>query len=558
MRIILCLLFSIRLFTASAQYAVYLWSRHEGITLHTHGYGVAADSKCNIYSTGGFDGPSVYFGNVLLTRNGSIGRENFFLAKYDSSGNVLWAKTGNGEAISFAVSVDKSDNVCITGTFYGPTLEIGTTTLSATNNPDGCIYTAKFDPQGNLIWAKTIAGSGGGDESWAIANDRRNNVYITGCIRSDTVNFGGAIFVNTSKVQYRSAFVAKYDSAGNFIWGKMATAGYMASSCGNDVASDLQGNVILTGYFADTSIAFGGITLNKTSGALVNDYYMIKMDSAGNALWGKNCGGSAYNNRGEAVTADKNGNIYITGVSSGQNLKLGNIQLSLPYPDNIFIAKFDPQGTALWARTCFGSPSIVQPSGIAIDSGLNVVVAGEFWSNGYISFDGMTNLTSSSWDSDIFISKYDSLGIPVWATNLGNTGYDYAHDVSCDPESSIIIVGQYDSPSLSIGPINYPKTGNVDYYIAKLRPMKLITGIAEHSKDADDFVVYPNPGRGTIYIKARYAIKKLTITNVLGEVVLESQPGSESSAVRLEKNGMYFATIISGEKTWTKALIVSD
>ena len=115
------------------------------------GRSVALDSQGNSYVTGIFRG-SLLFGSTQLT---SLGDHDVFIAKYDPSGNVLWAKRAGSPDFEYGydIAVDAAGNCYITGAFSG-TADFDNITLISTNPLDPDIYLAKFDTNGNAVWAK--------------------------------------------------------------------------------------------------------------------------------------------------------------------------------------------------------------------------------------------------------------------------------------------------------------------------------------------------------------------------------------------------------------------
>src|SRR5690606_23825072 len=131
-----------------------------------------------------FTGTNIDFDpSVNTTTLNSAGGKDIFFAKYDSNSNYLWAKNVGGTSDDYgnSIALDALNNVYITGQFSGVNADFdasaNTATLSATGNND--IFFAKYDSNGNYIWANSIGGTWE-DYGWSIALDVSNNVYITG------------------------------------------------------------------------------------------------------------------------------------------------------------------------------------------------------------------------------------------------------------------------------------------------------------------------------------------------------------------------------------------
>jgi hypothetical protein len=75
------------------------------------------------------------------------------------------------------IAADNSGNIYVTGYFYDAGITIGTVTLTNHDilNQTGDIYIAKYDSLGNVLWAKNYGGNSG-EESYDITVDAGNNI----------------------------------------------------------------------------------------------------------------------------------------------------------------------------------------------------------------------------------------------------------------------------------------------------------------------------------------------------------------------------------------------
>ena len=104
------------------------WVRSVGTSAWSGTQAVATDAQGNSYVTGFIYG-SATFGSTTV---GGAGWYDAFLAKIDTNGNWLWAKSVGGSSSDFgrAVCVDDQGNVYWTGDFVG-SVNIGGTTLTS-------------------------------------------------------------------------------------------------------------------------------------------------------------------------------------------------------------------------------------------------------------------------------------------------------------------------------------------------------------------------------------------------------------------------------------------
>jgi hypothetical protein len=97
-----------------------------------------------------------------------------FVAKYDTNGALVWARNTVGPNTinndqGFAIAVDSSGNSWVTG---------------VTGTPGNDVFLAKYDSTGALMWT-TIMGGVGPEQGFGIAVDGSGNIYVTG-VDSDT------------------------------------------------------------------------------------------------------------------------------------------------------------------------------------------------------------------------------------------------------------------------------------------------------------------------------------------------------------------------------------
>ena len=314
-----------------------LWVKSAGGTSIDLAYGIAIDPNGNAYITGSFSGPFIVLGSTALINSNPTGTD-VFIAKYDTAGNLVWAKGAGGTDIEFgrSIAADASGNTYITGYFSSPTLSFGTTILTNAGLED--IFIAKYDASGNFVWAKN-AGGADHDYAFGIAADPNGNSYLTGFFESSTISFGATILTNSGGLDF---FIAKYDTFGNPVWAKRA--GGTADDGAFCIAADTSGNTYLTGFFGST-ISFGATTLTNSGGG--DDFFTAKYDTSGNPVWAVNAGRlGTGQNRGSSIAVDANGcNSYITGFFESSLITFGATTLTKIGSDNMFTAKYGTNTT---------------------------------------------------------------------------------------------------------------------------------------------------------------------------------------------------------------------
>ena len=237
---------------------------------------VATDAASNVYLAGYTNSPiaiaSGGFDTILLAGY------NAFLVKFDANGNRLWA-TYYGDietgflGYSVNIATDAWGNVYLAGQTSDTT---GIASGGFQNIYGGSVnggynaFLVKFDANGNRLWA-TYYGGTGDAFSTGVATDVSGNVYLEGMAQNNTTNIASSGGFDTISGGQWQCFLAKFDSAGNRLWGTYYGGGYTTGNTsgyyGNNVATDATGNVYMTGMTQDTSgIASPGGFLNTYGG----------------------------------------------------------------------------------------------------------------------------------------------------------------------------------------------------------------------------------------------------------------------------------------------------
>ncbi len=259
--------------------------------------------------------------NVIVTGQGSA--YNYATIKYSSAGLPLWTNLWNDGYAAFAVAVDGSNNVIVTGE-------------GSSDN----YATIKYSSAGLPLWTNFYNGpENGSGHTSAMAVDGSNNVIVTG----GSMGSGGG---------YDYATI-KYSSAGLPLW----TNRYNGSGNNRDVpyamAVDGSNSVIVTGYSLSSEIS--------------DDYATIKYSSAGLPLWT-----NRYNGPGNdydaaiAVAVDSSNNVIVTDASIGSGSGCDYATI-----------KYSSAGVPLWTNRYDGpGNSNDVATAMAVDHGGNVIVAG--------------------------------------------------------------------------------------------------------------------------------------------------------------------------------------
>ncbi len=259
----------------------FVWAEKIGGSGVDRGNFITVSPSGNIYLTGSFNDTVDFDPGTSTFMLNSAGNYDAFIAKYNNTGNLIWANNMGGAAVDAGSSIafDTMGNVYTAGQFAG-TADFdpgsGTYYLSTTSSLVSAAFISKLDSNGNFMMARQLGGAAGTLYAYvaSIWIGDSGNIYTTGSYQG-TVDFdpGSGTFNKTSVGANRlNIFISKLDVSGNFVW-VVALGG---SSNGFSIRTDKEGNVYVTGSFYGT-IDFdpGPATYNLT--ASFNDIFVLKL-----------------------------------------------------------------------------------------------------------------------------------------------------------------------------------------------------------------------------------------------------------------------------------------
>lgn len=345
-------------------------------------------------------------GNIIVSGIVLSNIGDYLIIKYNSSGVQQWIATYNGpannEEIPFAMTVDDSNNIYITGWSRG----------SGTNYD---YATVKYDSSGVQKWVARYNGTGNGsDKANAITVDSFQNIYVTGQSLTDVTNFGGDIVT------------VKYNSIGVQQWVKSYSGtAHLSSDLGNAITMDKSNNVYVTGSCVDS--------VDEPS------FCTIKYTSEGNQVWVARYNGTIKrSDEGCFIKVDNNENVFVSGVSYNE----------MQYIDFATV-KYNSQGIEQWSRKYDGSGHFQDRVwGMAIDNIGNVYVTG--------------SSTETGTGYDYTTIKYNTIGDQIWLRRYNNGLNDIPRDITLDDSGNIYLTGESDGNGTDddMATVKYDSSGN--------------------------------------------------------------------------------------------------
>ena len=454
--------------------------------------GIDVDGSGNVLLTGSFQGTADFDPGSGTDSITSLGSNDVFVVKLNSSGQLVWAKSvgGTGNDQGAAVAVDDSGNVYVAGSFSGTAdfdPDSGTANVSAVGFEDG--FVMKLDADGAYQWAKRIGGTGP-EYARGVVADSSGNVFTAGYFQGSVDFDPGAATSTLTAAGGNDAFLQKLDSDGNYDWA--IRLGSTGNDYGYSVASDSSDNVLVHGYFQGT-VDFdpgAGTDSRTTTGSA--SAYILKLDTSGGLVWVSDFDGTGYvysSERGRSIAVDASDNVYATGYfneTTDFDSGAGTSNLTSAGNLDVYVTKLNSAGSLQWAKALGGSTADYGRS-IDVDSSGNVYTTGEF--SGTADFDpgsGTSSLSSAggSSDQDVFVSKLNSSGAFIWAKSFVGTdagcspGDDTCSDnneaasgIGTDSSGNVYASGYFEYPvdfDPGAGTDTLSSAGNGDIYLVKM------------------------------------------------------------------------------------------
>lgn len=516
---------------------------------------IASDNQGNVYMAGYFINSTVVFGQNTLVNSGG---QDFFLVKYDLAGNPVWAKQtfGAGFEKALDIAVDDSNNVYVTGIFSDANIVFGSDTLHSAGIYN--MFLAKYDSNGNVIWARNaVSGSGSKLDGRAVIAGHDGFVYLTGsCTSAPSVNFGlGFMPVPSGSAM----FVVKYDFSGNTIWARTAEAkgAINLDVKGKGVAVDGNSNVYVTGYFRSDTIAFNTTLLTNSGG---DDLFVVRYDLLGNMIWAKkqNGFGNAVD-EGNAIVTDNMNNIYVSGFFYSDSLMVGPALLLNADTNgtsyDIFIISYDPNGNLIWARRegNFNPPNLG-------DMVFNMVmdVNNHFYLTGYSGGPYIVFGNDTLNGNGFYIVKYDSFGNAIWAKGPdGSDGTHSGNGLCLDPYGNIYVTGYFTGTYFTLGTVTLNNSNFNEIFLAKLGNVTNVEGSNGMKYRAE---VFPNPfsDRLNFYVYGSKN-SEIFLYDLTSRIVLKKKFVNSISLNTLQlAKGIYFYEIKTDNQRWESGKVLKQ
>lgn len=480
---------------------------------------VALDAAGNVYVAGhtsSTDFP-VTPGAHDETFNGNY---DVFIAKFDGSLTNLLAATylggsgfDGGQRGAPYLFIDKDGDLWIAGQTKSADFPVTSGVYDETHNGGYDLFIARMNSSLSTLLCSTFLGGSKLDNCSAMRQGPGGELFLSGYTRSDD-------FPTTS-----GAYSTSYSGSGTGTWGgdlfvsrftpdltQLEASTYIGgSNCEMDAAMvvDSAGDLYVTGTTASADFpATPGAydtALNPGVGGYRVDGFIFKMNEGLDSLLFSTFLGGSLDDWAYALILDGNGDVIITGHTSSTDFPVTpgaydtsfNGLWGVDTGDDLFVSRLDPQLGTLHASTYIGGTLWDMGNSLAVDSGNNIIVAGQASSDDFPTTSGACSETygggSYAWGGEIVLARFDAQLEKLEAsTFLGGSGQDGIGTVMIDGQGHLYVTGYTNSKDFPVTPGAYDETYNGsgygkevgDAYIARIDP--LLSGVSTLTADADE------------------------------------------------------------------------
>jgi len=285
----------------------------------------------------------------------SKGGSDYFIAKYDFAGNLIWlvGNGGTGDEHITDISVLSTGESLICGHFSSPTISFGSFSITGSGIPfSATTFIAKYDNTGTIKWAKSLIALN--LNTGKLSADAFGNCYFGGTYSGSLTSIGNFTFTSAGS----GGFISKIDTDGNFLWAKNVSA--LGNTRISDIKSDPVGNVIAFGDFNGAYASVGTQTVINDSST--TSIFLCYLNASGVSLEMETFGGK-YHNYSHCLDVASSGELIIAGRTVGRKMELSPLVIDRPKSGMfMFVGKTSSLLTGLSKHRAFETNNYVYPN----------------------------------------------------------------------------------------------------------------------------------------------------------------------------------------------------
>lgn len=393
---------------------------------------IVVDNEGNVYCTGTFYGTMDFDPGEMVYELTSSGRNDIFIMKMDTEGNLLWAYNIGGwyEDYGNNILINNLGDLIISGCYKG--------VVDFDPGPDSTIleskgvydaFFLKFTLNGDFIWVKTIEG-GANDYISKIITDEEDNIIAAGSFRFSTdFNPDPDVEYIVEGGMWNDLYLLKLDKDGIFRW--VNTLGNNSALYLHTIDSDSANNIYFATNFDEPTDIISGDSNFVVEPAGQDDFFIEKINPNGDYEWSVVMG-SEYFEFVKTVVLDSELNVFTVGIfKDSPEYYLGDTSISITSEGSmdIFIQKINQE-----------EMQVQDTNYIAVNNGFELYVFPN-------PSNGNFTITSSNFVSGSYtLIVIDSRGVPIFEKNILNNGV--LHELVNIERSGVYLIKLTDSKNL--------------------------------------------------------------------------------------------------------------
>lgn len=330
---------------------------------------------------------------------------------------------------AWTVTTDAPGNIYVAGNILAGNADLGGGPLNIGNKK--AMFVAKYNGSGVFQWQKLFPETtnlGPGASAQAITIDAEGNILLAGQLVGSTSYSGTS---NDTAKFGAYPVILKLSSTGNYIWHRIYAVSYNSNT--NDIATDAQGSVFVSGQFAGV--------LDGNAGKGLIDGYVIALDKNGVKKWVKTYGRNNDNSDDYApfLHIGKDGVLYTTRDFKGTIQGAFNLT-AIGTSWNAYVAKWDiSNGNVISSQKIGYNNEGVYSAGLVADASGNYYLASSFYNKVNLG-DGEISTGAPNIQNPVLI-KYNSNGGLIWKKHFAGNSFSNNQDILLLQGDNVLVTG---------------------------------------------------------------------------------------------------------------------